>query len=245
MKKNDDLRIVEQALLNIDGIISREKQHNAMNFDSMDNNCIQTIAVEESQFQSSTAVQDSREENGNSVNNEKRNLMSSEVLIPAAESSFAGALTDIHGNTVPQVTALESSMKNILLSSDVDNEPLPTFCFLTPLPTDREIGHPKTDSTPTITCLAVAAAPAVEVAVAVTITSSITTSALIIPPISEEEKKAEMIRIKKLKASQIKTDRIRYMKLNNFDMKKEFCILCRGVELEIFSGSLPRTQSRC
>ena len=42
VKKSDNLRVVERALLNIDAIIDREKQPNVTNYDSMSDNCSQS-----------------------------------------------------------------------------------------------------------------------------------------------------------------------------------------------------------
>ena len=219
--------VVEQALLNINEIITREKHHSVI-LDSTDNKYMETNVTEVLRLRPSQAALDDELE----IRNRYGQCGTLDVVIAAEESLLAPKSTDTHGKNISELPALESELKNVLLVSDIDNESPPNFCFLSPLPTGVEK-------------LMSGAESRLENGDKSEIMKTVVDSATFISTSGpEEQKEKELIRIKRIISNRAKADRIRYMKLNEFDTKKEFCVLCRAAEQRLNSETFIRLRSR-
>ena len=225
--------MVEQALLDINEIITREKHHSVI-LDSTDNKYMETNVTEVLRLRPSQAALDDELE----IRNRYGQCGTLDVVIAAEESLLAPKSTDTHGKNISELPALESELKNVLLVSDIDNESPPNFCFLSPLPTgveklmsgaeSRLENGDKSEIMKTVVDSAI----------------FISTPDPVMVTITEEQKEKELVRIERIKSNGAKTDRIRYMKLNDFDTKKEFCVLCRAAEQRLTSETFIRLRSR-
>ena len=221
--------MVEQALLNIDEMITREKHLSVINFDSMDNNCMQRNVVEVLRLRPNPAALDDELENSNG----NGRCGSIDAVIAAEESFLAPKSTDTHGKNVTEFNTQESRLNNVLLLPVTDYESLPNICFLSPLPTSVEKILPEAENR--------------QLEIVKTVLDSATFISVpnpVVATITEEQKEMESTRMKKIKSNEAKLDRIRYMKLNDFDLKKEFCILCRAAEQRLTSETFVRMRSR-
>ena len=225
--------MVELALLDINEIITREKHHSVI-LDSTDNKYMQTNVTEVLRLRPSPAALDDELEIRNSYG-QCGNL---EAVIATEESFLAPKSTDIHKKNISELPTLESELKNVLLVSDIDNESPPNFCFLSPLPTGVEKSMSGAESRLENGDKSEIMKTVVDSAI------FISTPDPVMVTITEEQKEKELVRIERIKSNGAKTDRIRYMKLNDFDTKKEFCVLCRAAEQRLTSETFIRLRSR-
>ena len=254
VKKSDNLRVVERALLNIDAIIDREKQPNVTNFDSMSDNCSRsnngnngnksTVTVIESKIVSDMKRDHTEELSGvkvlglNGVNGvDTLSTMTSGHSIDSTISK------GVNGENQPRAAHTDVAVVDGNPSSDCD-EPVINFMSVESIISVLPPSPPTVTTEADQSMLGSVSGVVDEVAQASATVIKLETlkeleTQRAIAEVENAKKLEEKIKYDKIIAEKMKFEKIRYMHLTEDERKKDFCTKCREVESTSVTTTIP------